>query len=641
MIGKTNKKTKALDTKMSSAFLFSEECYKNFSTISFNNDNHKGYALLLMNIFYKPTDKGDNFRYFGSHKLSNITSNYNKLLKILEDSSIIEIKKGGSNKYFINPEYIGTCEISDCDKQLYEYALKKVEIKLEKRALKSNSLNYTFDITEEEIEKELWEYRECDAIYDTTKTLQQSINYQKYLVNEIKNNNLKLHQNTDRRCYSNFTMLSSNFHKYFKIADENVVEIDTHATFISFLPLVCRRYISKLMYNKQKYENLLESDPENDLYKNIIQKNIELMTGSEECILRFENVLKFLFENHTNFYEFLQNNISKKYDSCKFKKAVNSFLMSNDQNKVDRYVHDYFLINYPEICKLINDMRTQNFYWRQSEYIEVDIFTEAGEDIIFDGGNCLTKFDGILVQESLKNKTIHHLYENFNKLGIFTIFKIIEHKTQETFKLNLKEAQIISEEFEKNNLQEILNHPQADLPSEESSLVSDKNKNYNTSSGQGEGGHRDIDFSLSDTKKRDKEIFIRPHRKGFQISIKNKKYYSTSKETKEDFYNRIIKNEEIPNDIKKLIKFEDNERSECRIVETAIKNPLTQTFKDVILKEVEEKALEVVFRQDMVKMGKDIIKPQKPATEAKNDQSDESSVYIEENEFIKLLGLIK
>lgn len=622
----TNKK-KASETKISGAFSFSESCYKNFSSIAFKNTNHKGYALLLMSIFYEPTDKGDNFRYFGSHKLSNIASNYKELLKLLEASYIIEIKRGGSNKYFVNPDYVGSCEISVDDMKLYEEAHEKVDIKLEKRALKSNSLKFTLEITEEETEKELWEYEECDAIYDTTKTLQESINYQKYLVKEIKNKNLKLHQNTDRRCYSNFTMLSSNFHKYFKIAGEDVVEIDGHASFTSFLPLICRRYISKLVYNKQKYEKLLELEPENNMYKDIVEKNNELITGAEDCIVRFENVLKELFENHLNFYEYLQENISKKYDSCKFKKAVNSFLMANDQNKVDRYVHEYFFLNYTEICKLVNDMRSQNFYWRQSEYIEVDIFTDAGEEIIFEGGHCLTKFDGILVQESLKNKTLHHLYENFNKLGIYTIFKVIEHKTQTTTKLNLKEAQIISEEYENFKLQQILNNQQADLPSEGTKICLDKNKNYNTSSGQGATGHRDIDFGLSRQNTRNRMINMKFMKDGrMSVYVKNKKYVSKKNDTLEDFKQYVFS--KIDKEYKNLIIW--SERSEVMSEASEIKSLTVEIKDDILVKDERtvDLSLEVDFSQDVVEMGDYTKTSQKAPEEAINDQYEELSPFM-------------
>src|SRR5574343_156341 len=234
MTEKNKKKKEALDTKMSSAFLFSEECHLNFSTIAFKNYKHRGFALYLMVKFYSPTKNGEDFIYFSSSKLRDIASKYKIILEKLVNSNIIQIIRTGSFKYVKNKNYVGNCKLSNEDMELYVNTCEYVKFKLYDRAIKSNTLNFTLDINDTESEQELWEYEECNLTEEEELTLTEKINRQKYLIKELKKGNLNLSQYTNNRCYSNFSMLSSKFHKYFKIAGEDVVEIDSHATFISF-----------------------------------------------------------------------------------------------------------------------------------------------------------------------------------------------------------------------------------------------------------------------------------------------------------------------------------------------------------------------------------------------------------------------
>lgn len=608
MIVKTKniEKIKTSDEE-SGVFSFSEEAYRIFRSIVWKGNIQKRNAILILSMIYGKKKNDDDFKYLSSSKLKNIYDKYTEILNKLSENNLITIVNSNTKKFYVNKNYVGFCKLSNEDASLYRKSWIKYNEKLAARSYKSNTTNFNFDVEEEVLNNVLENALYEDLNFSKNHTLEETIKDQKRRVKNLSQGKLKPRQNTNKRCYSEFTGIVKDLHKFLTINNQSVVEIDSHATFLTFLPTICKKWINKLNYDIQKIQEKPEFDIDNLVLIEKINKKSNLLEGALEDIKEFESFLEQTFNNNQSIYEKIAENI-EGYDTNNIKKSMNSYLMSQECNKTDKRIDLFFMMNFPKIRNLLDDMRHTNYYWRKSEEIEVSIFSNTAKYLMENGINTLTKYDGIFVEKSKYLETLEILHNQFQMLQIHTLLNVVDQETGMKSKLNEKNRMELINTFNQTNLKDLMENIIEDscgMSSTSSSLnlctgTSSKPATHsNILAGTREEEEHGLDlryFGSSGTKLSDpwevsRSISITTLKDGrFRVSIKDKKYNSRKNETKYDFYKRLINDVEITEENKKLIKFEEIDQRE-NIVESVANVDVTQTYSEPVFSSVVEETI--------------------------------------------------
>lgn len=333
-------------------------------------------VLNIVNIIASSNKEG--FTHFSKHKtFRDSIHDYtmlNDALDCLKNLGIITIieNKFGAAEYILNKQYEGECNIKlNKREQNILTTIHKRPSKRGKKATTSHKIR--INITYSEFQNKML------AIGKDYET----INEQWKFIKKINSTNtINPRMKRDSRLYSDFTNLSKIVHDYITIDDENLIELDQHATYFTLLPSALSRFHTFL------------SDEQENCIKN----------------------LRTFITNSDNIYETISDETG--LNKTIVKELVNSFICDTTSHMSGNksIIQSWFFSKFPYCSGLINQYRKNKRLISMLNKLESDIFITTARRLIKKNVQIITKHDCILckkddaelVNEMLEARFVFH-----------------------------------------------------------------------------------------------------------------------------------------------------------------------------------------------------------------------------------------